>query len=92
VEITGKDTVGWCVNVEVTVLYEGAAASVQIFLYDDMKNQELSESLVRWMVEKTGYVFMSYELKKLKIANTGVCHLTMFQSMTDRIYDGGTIR
>jgi len=58
-EIIDKDTVDWCVNVEVSVSCEGAVASLQMLLYDNMKHQEHSESLVGWMVEKTGYVFMS---------------------------------
>lgn len=33
-----------------------------MLLYDNMKHQEDSESLVGWMVEKTGYAFMSYKL------------------------------
>jgi len=61
-EIIGKDTVDWCANVEVTVSCEGGVANVQMLLYDSMKRWEHSESLVGWMVEKTGYVFMSYEL------------------------------
>jgi hypothetical protein len=67
--------VDWCVNAELTLSCEGAVASARMLPNDDMKNQEHYESLVVvWMIEKTGYVFMSYELNagqnhKLKVAN-----------------------
>jgi hypothetical protein len=77
-EVIGIDTVDWCANVEVTVFCEGAVAGVQMLLYDDMKHWEHSESLVGWMVEKTGYVFMSYEL------NAGQNHKL---KVTDKFFD-----
>jgi hypothetical protein len=83
-EIVGKYTVDWCANVEVTVSSEGAVANVQMLLYDRMKPWEHSESLVGWMVKKTGYVFMCYELtagqnRKLKVADKSFDDVARFK-------------
>jgi hypothetical protein len=72
------------VNIEVTVSCEGAVASVQMLLYGDVKHWEHLESLVGWMVEKTGYVFMSYELNvgqehKLKVADKSFDNVAKFK-------------